>query len=72
MTALLEKAMAEVSKLPSKEQDTFAQWILDELADEERWDQAFAKSQDALAKLAQEARAEYRAGKTIPLDLEQL
>lgn len=29
-----------------------------------RWEKAFARSQDALAKLAQEAMAEHRAGKT--------
>ena len=33
---------------------------------EERWAQAFAASQDELAKLAQEALAEYRAGRTEP------
>jgi len=33
---------------------------------EERWARAFAASQDELARLAQEALAEYRAGRTEP------
>lgn len=37
--------------------------ILAELEDERRWDEAFARSPDILAKLAAEAMAEYRAGK---------
>ena len=42
MTKLLEKALAEVSKLPKKEQDALATWILEELASEQRWERAFA------------------------------
>ena len=38
--------------------------ILAELEDEQRWDKAFARSPDILAKLATEAMAEYRAGET--------
>lgn len=37
-----------------------------ELQSEERWARAFAASQDELAKLAQEALAEYRAERTQP------
>ncbi len=36
--------------------------ILEELKDEARWRMAFAKSQDALARLANEARAEIARG----------
>ena len=36
------------------------------------WEKAFACSRDALAKLAQEAMAEDRAGKTKELDLDAL
>lgn len=39
---------------------------LAELQSEERWARAFTASQDELAKLAQEALAEYRAGRTEP------
>ena len=40
--------------------------IFDE--DDVRWSQQFADSQAALARLAEEALAEYQAGKTLPLD----
>ena len=68
MTELLEKAFAEASKLPQEEQDMLARMLLDDLAAEEKWDDAFAKTQDKLALLADEALAEYEDGKTKPLD----
>ena len=72
MTKLLEEAFAEASKLPEQEQDALAAAILEELASERRWDQAFANSADLLAQLADQALAEHRAGKTHVLDPEQL
>jgi hypothetical protein len=67
MTKLLEKALQEVAKLPASEQDAVAAILFEELASEERWAQSFAKSQDNLAKLAEQALAEYGAGRTKPL-----
>ena len=72
MTKLLEEAFAEASKLPDQEQDALAAVILEELASERRWDQAFADSADLLAQLADQALAEHRAGKTHVLDPERL
>jgi hypothetical protein len=63
----LEKALHEVAKLPTSEQDAVAAIVLEELASEQRWAESFAKSQDKLAKLAEEALAEYNAGRTKPL-----
>jgi hypothetical protein len=67
MTKLLEKALQEVAKLPASEQDAVAAILLEELASEQRWAESFAKSQDKLAKLAEEALVEYKAGRTKPL-----
>ena len=67
MTQLLEKALGEVAKLPESEQDAVAAILLEELASEQRWSESFAKSQDLLAKLAEEALAEHAAGRTKPL-----
>ncbi|HXX83513.1 MAG TPA: hypothetical protein VEN29_05975 [Casimicrobiaceae bacterium] len=67
MTRLLEAALGEVAKLPPSEQDAIAAILLEELASEQRWNELFAKSQDVLAKLAEEALAEHRAGRTKPL-----
>jgi hypothetical protein len=67
MTELLENAIAEASKLNPTEQDVLAQLLLDEMESERRWDEAFANSQDALAKLAATALAEHARGETKPL-----
>ena len=72
MTKLLEKALAEVSKLPKKEQDVLATWILEELASEQRWERAFAESSNVLDQLADEALAEHREGRTKRLDPDKL
>lgn len=72
MTELLEQTIARLKTLPADEQNAIAAIILEELEDEIRWDAAFAKSHDALAKLAGEAMAEYLAGKTQELDPETL
>ena len=69
MTKLLEKAIAATEKLSEAEQDTIATVILEELADEERWEQSFAHFRNQLSTLAKEALAEYNAGRTKPLDL---
>lgn len=68
MTALLEKAIEQVSKLPVPEQEAIASLIFDEINSERRWDDQFARSQDKLAKLADEALAEFEAGETRPLE----
>jgi hypothetical protein len=68
MTQLLNKAFAEASKLSEQDQDVIAEIVLAELASEERWHELFAKSQDLLAELSEEALAEHRAGKTRPIE----
>ncbi|MBI5301512.1 MAG: hypothetical protein HY868_05190 [Chloroflexi bacterium] len=41
------------------------------LADEPRWDAQFAETQDELAKMAEQVRAEIRAGRTQPMRFTQ-
>lgn len=59
MTQLLEQALAQLEKLPQDEQDAIAALILEEIADERRWDESFARSQDRLAELAREISSEH-------------
>lgn len=68
MGKLLQKVMVEAAKLPDDEQEAFAAFMLAELESEHRWDDLFSRSQALLAKMAEEARQEYRAGLTEPLD----
>lgn len=72
MTKLLAKAMAKISKLPERDQDALASWILDELKSEERWANLFEKSQDLLGKMADEALQEHREGKTKLLNPDEI
>jgi hypothetical protein len=72
MTKLLQQVIAQIEKLPPDKQDAIATLILEELEEDQRWDDSFARSPDLLAQLAAEAMAEYRAGKTQELDPETL
>lgn len=72
MSELLERAVEKARKLPDAEQDAIAAIILEELEDEARWEQAFSKSQDALAKLAAEAVEEDKKGETKELNPDSL
>jgi hypothetical protein len=72
MTQLLQQALAEVQKLPQAEQDAIATLILEELADERRWDEAFSRSQDQLARLAAKVREDVRAGRVRSTGMDEL
>jgi hypothetical protein len=72
MTRLLEKAFEKASELSEAEQDDFAEFILDELDSERRWEQAFEDSQDELEQLADEALGEHEAGNSEELDSNRL
>ena len=68
MTRALDTAIARIATLPPDEQDRIAQWLLDELNDEDRWTEQFANSRDSLSRLADEARSERETGKATQLD----
>ena len=68
MTKLLQQAFSEAAKLPPDEQEALGAVLLEELASERRWSEAFARSPQTLATLAAEALAEHRAGRTRPFE----
>ena len=72
MTRALDAAIAKLAALPPDEQDRIALWLVDELHDEEHWARQFSASQDALSKLAAEARADRAAGRATELDPDKL
>ena len=72
MTDLLEQAIARVQNLPTSEQDAIAAMILAEIDDERRWDEAFARSQDKLARLAKSVREDISAGRTRDIEIDTL
>ena len=61
-------APAEAEKLPDPEQDAIAALILEQIADDHAWDEAFARSQDQLARLAAKVREDIAAGRVWPLE----
>lgn len=72
VTHLLQQAFAAASRLPADEQDALARALLHDLASEAVIDERISSTPDSLARLADEAIAEYRAGRTESLDPEQL
>jgi hypothetical protein len=68
MIALLERALAEVARLPEEEQEVIATLILDEIAAKRGWDERFAKAQDQLGALMRSARAEVARGDVVSFD----
>lgn len=72
MTRLLDEAFAAAAELPEAEQNALASALLSELASEQAIDVAIAARPDVLARLAHEAQAEHRAGRTEALDPDRL
>lgn len=69
MTTLLQRAFAEVEKLPAEDQDAIAARLLAEVDDEWQWDTRFAATtDDQWDRLAAEVRREIAEGGAVPLD----
>jgi hypothetical protein len=68
MTTTLQAAFEKAAALPPERQEALAAVLLEEIADEDRWQQSFARSQEALSKLAAEALDEDVQGRTSDLD----
>jgi hypothetical protein len=62
MSQLLDQAVAEARKLSDAQQDAIAAIILEEIEDEQRWEQALARSPSKLSALAARAEEQVRAG----------
>jgi hypothetical protein len=60
MTETLNKVFHQIEILPENEQNEIAQLLTQEL----NWENTFAKSQDFLETLANEATFEHQQGKT--------
>ncbi len=67
MTNKLKTAFDAAARLPQGEQDALAAAILEEVQSEPRWTASFVAHATALERLADEALAEHRAGRSRPL-----
>ncbi|HEY0142254.1 MAG TPA: hypothetical protein VGF48_15255 [Thermoanaerobaculia bacterium] len=73
MGKLLEQAIEEAHKLPDSEQEAIGAWLLAEIDSERRWDELFSRPpSETLKRMAEEALADHRAGRTLPLDPDRL
>lgn len=68
-----ELELNEPANLPPGEVRVFIEPVdPEDAADEARWDESFAKSQDLLARMADEALRDYEEGRTDELDPDTL
>jgi hypothetical protein len=73
MGKLLERAIEEAHKLSESDQEAIGAWLLAEIESERRWDELFSQPpSEALKRMADEALADHLAGRTTPLDPDQL
>lgn len=69
MTELLQRAIAEIEKLPPEEQNAIATRLLGELKDEQNWQIRFQSTTDhQWDNLAEMVREEIANGEITPLD----
>jgi hypothetical protein len=69
MTELLQRAIAEIQKLPADTQDAIAARILADLEDERAWDTQFTSTtEDQWDRLAKQVQQDIRTGGTVGLD----
>jgi len=72
MTKLLENAISRIKNLPDEEQDTMAQIILEELDDEQLWNDQFVHSQDKLDAMAKKVKEDITGGRTTKAGWDEL
>ncbi|MBI5652092.1 MAG: hypothetical protein HZC40_16880 [Chloroflexi bacterium] len=72
MTTLLSKAMKRIETLPQTLQDEIAEQLLEDIANELKWQKTLAKPQVKLEKLAEKALRESSAGKTKKMGFDEL
>jgi hypothetical protein len=61
--------------LPERAQDRVVEHLreyIENLRDEERWNESFSRTQAGLVSAARKARKEIAEGKAVPLDIERL
>ena len=73
-TKLLQQAFDKAAELPEDRQEAIARILLAELESEQKWGELFSRpeSEDLLERMAAEALEAHRAGRTTPLNPENL
>ena len=74
-TATIETVTKMLEGLPQSLQDRAVEHLreyLEDVTDEIRWDESFARTSEKLADAARIAREQFKNGETEPFDLERL
>ena len=64
----MEKAVEALKSVPEDQQDAVAGFVLSEVESDRRWGATSSQYADKLRRLADEAREDFRAGRTSELD----
>jgi hypothetical protein len=72
MTRLMKQAIERLRNVPEAEQDRLAQFLLNELKEDERWSRSTADNEAKLATLVEKVLADDDQGKCEPLDPDRL
>ena len=72
MTKLVNSAFEKISTLPEIEQNIFAQFIIDEIIEEDKWNKSFSKSEDILSQMADKALVNFNNNQTEILNIDSL
>ena len=68
VTAVFAEAVAAAAKLPVEDQNYLAWRLQEEMAEEKKWTDSFAASQDFLESMAEKVRIERERGDLCPLE----
>jgi methylase of polypeptide subunit release factors len=69
MTSLMKKFIERLQEIPEEEQDKYAATYLQELEDDQRWEELFARTtEEQWKKLVEKAREDVKEGESVPLD----
>jgi hypothetical protein len=70
--AVVLQAFHELIQLPRRDQEAIAGRVLLEIEDERKWNESFDATGNKLDGLIDEALSDIRAGRTTPLDPDQM
>lgn len=72
MTRLMEQAIERLRAVPESQQDKLAEFLLHELAEDQRWSDTSAANGSRLKSIVDRVLADDAAGRCEPLDPERL
>jgi len=75
MSNRLSKVIRRIERLPEREQSSLARYLeshLNDVLDEAKWTESFAKSSRLLKKMSREVDAAISSGDVSPLDPDKL